>query len=248
MAARNASASAPGAGRDHQRQHQPARGRDFLVAARQPGQIGMRAGRRLRHRDLAALHRGVGPGHAAAREHRDRDVLRRRIAGDADVEALRANLRDRHHADPQASDRGPPSPRSRSRRAPGAPAPRPSAGTAKLAPSPPNTKGNSRSCERVGHRDDHRGAGHVHRLVAVLGDRLGRLHHVGDADHPVAGQRPEQARVHHLGEVAKQRQLVVEVVGRCGVHALQRRRLRAAPGSWPLPDRDRAPAAAAIRR
>ena len=115
-----------------------------------------------------------------------------------------------------ASDRGPPSPRSRFRRAPGAPAAPASAGTAKLAPSPPNTKGNSRPAERVGHRDDHRGAGHVHRLVAVLGDGLGRLHHVGHADHPVAGQRAEQRRVHHLGEVAKQRQACVEVVGRVG--------------------------------
>ena len=36
-------------------------------------------------------------------------------------------------------------------------------------------------------RHDHRGPGHVHGLVAVLGDRLGRLHHVGDANHPVGG-------------------------------------------------------------
>ena len=61
----------------------------------------MRAGRRLRDGDLAVLHRGIGPGHAAAGKHRDRDVLRRRVARDADVEALRANGRDRHHADAQ---------------------------------------------------------------------------------------------------------------------------------------------------
>ena len=97
-------------------------------------------------------------------------------------------------------------------------------GTAKLAPSPPNTNGKFAVVERVGDRDDHGGAGHVHRLVAVLGDRLGRLHHVGHADHPVVRQRLEQRRVHDLGEVAEDRQACVEVVGRRGgVHRLQRR-------------------------
>ena len=67
------------------------------------------------------------------------------------------------------------------------------AGTAKLAPSPPNTNGKFAARQRVGDGDDHRGAGHVHGLVAVLGDRLGRLHDVGDADHPVVRQRREQA-------------------------------------------------------
>ena len=76
------------------------------------------------------------------------------------------------------------------------------------------TRRGNRGRQRVGDRDDHRGAGHVHGLVAVLGDRLGRLHHVGHADHPVVRQRPEQRRVHDLGEVAKERQACVEVVGR----------------------------------
>jgi len=70
--------------------------------------------------------------------------------------------------------------------------------------------------ERVSDGDDHRGAGHVDGLVAVLRDGLGRLRHVGDADQPVARQRRKQARVHHAGEVAEDRQALVEAVARLG--------------------------------
>ncbi len=104
----------------------------------------MRAGRRGRHGKLAALHRGVGPGEAAAGEHRDRDVLRRRVAGDADVKALGADVGDRDHAGPkrQVESSFTQAAVSASACRAGAAA---SAGTAKLAPSPPNTKGKSRS-------------------------------------------------------------------------------------------------------
>src|SRR5664279_2984838 len=43
--------------------------------------------------------------------------------------------------------------------------------------------------QRIGDGDDHRGAGHVDGLVAILGYGLGRLHHVGDADQPAVRQR-----------------------------------------------------------
>ena len=201
-------------GRDHQRQHQPARGRDFLVAARQAGQVGMRAGRRRRR---------PRSRHASSRR-RPRRCRRPRTSRSRCSPTARSARRGRRGPArewPRPAPCRSASVRSRSSftqvavsasacRA-AAPA---AAGTAKLAPSPPNTKGKSRSPQRVGHRHDHRGAGHVHGLVAVLGDGLGRLHHVGRADHPVAGQRLEQGRVHHLGEVAKQRQACVEVVGR----------------------------------
>ena len=50
--------------------------------------------------------------------------------------------------------------------------------------------------ERVGDGGDDRGAGHVDGLVALRGDRRGRLHDVGDADGPVIRQRNVQRRVH----------------------------------------------------
>ena len=99
--------------------------------------------------------------------------------------------------------------------------------------------------QRVGHRDDHRRARHVHRLVAVLGDRLGRLHHVGHADHPAGRQRLEQARVHHPGEVAKQRQACRRSRRASRRPCATAASRRVAPGSSPLPDRGRAPAAGA---
>ena len=214
IAARNASVLAVRARRDDQRQHEPARCRDFLVAARQAGEIGMRAGRRrLRPRSRRASWR-----------RRPRPCRRPRTSRSRCSPTARSARRGRRGPARECRRPAPCRPasvRSRSSftqvavsasawRASAAA----SAGTAKLAPSPPNTKGKSRPAMRVGHRHDHRGAGHVHRLVAVLGDGLGRLHHVGHADHPVAGQRAEQRRVHHRGEVAKQRQACVEVVGR----------------------------------
>ena len=159
------------------------------------------------------LHGGVGPGHAAAGEHRDRDVLRRRVAGDADVETLRANVRDRHHADPQreievflhpgrgfgerlARHRGGVS-RHREARAVAA------EHEGKIAPgharwSPPRSP-RRRPCSPPcsGSR----------RWPWSIAPRRPRRP-------PSRRAAGEQRRVHHRGEVAKQRQALVEVVGR----------------------------------
>jgi hypothetical protein len=56
--------------------------------------------------------------------------------------------------------------------------------------------------KRIGHRGDHRGTRHVDRLVAFLGDRLGRLRDVGDANRPVVRQRRIARRVHQAAEGA----------------------------------------------
>ena len=57
------------------------------------------------------------------------------------------------------------------------------------------------------------GAGHVDRLVALVRDRLGRFHDVGDADGPVVRQRRIHRRVHQAAEAAKDRDRAVENVG-----------------------------------
>jgi hypothetical protein len=170
---------------------------------------------RRRDRDVAALHRGVRPGDAAAREHGNRNVLRRRIAGDADVEPVRADISDRHHADPQGEIEVLLHPG----RGFGERLPRCCCGLGRHREAGAVAAEHEREiaiCERIGDGDNHRGAGHVDGLVAILGDGLGRLHHVGDADHPVARQRRKQPRVHHAGEVAQNRQALVEAVGRHG--------------------------------
>ncbi len=61
----------------------------------------MCAGGGRRHRDLVALHRGVGPGHAAAREHRDADIRRRHVTRNANIMTLRVDGSDRNHSNPQ---------------------------------------------------------------------------------------------------------------------------------------------------
>jgi len=76
-------------------------------------------------------------------------------------------------------------------------------------------KGKLAVAERIRHRGDHRGAGHVDRLVALLGDRLGRLHDIGDADRPVVRQRHVHRRVHQLAEIAKHRHVGVERRAAC---------------------------------
>ena len=175
----------------------------------------MRTGRRCRYRNFAALHRGVRPGDAAAREHGDRDVLRRRIAGDADVEAVRADGGDRHHADPQGEVEVFLHPgRGRGERLACC-----CGGLGRHREARAVAAEHEREvaiCERIGDGDDHRGAGHVDGLVAILGNGLGRLHYVGDADHPAVRQRRKQAWVHDAGEVAQDRQAFVEAVGRHG--------------------------------
>ena len=246
IAARNASALAPGAGRDHQRQHQrratpgfprsgttgrtdrdarraaPARRRSRRASSRRRPRRCRRPGTsRWRCCPTARSARRGRRGHA--RECRRPAPWR---CASVEVEVFLHPGRGLGERLPRRGGvrRAPRSSRRRRR-----------------------TRRESRGRQRVGDSDDHRGAGHVHRLVAVLGDGLGRLHHVGHADHPVVGQRLEQARVHHMGEVAEDRQAGVEIgaAGASIAAIIAACRSRAAPGSWPPQGRDRVRAAAA---
>ena len=97
---RKASGSAPRAGTTSTDRIEPACGRNFLEPARQAGQIGLRAWSAAGDRKLAALHRGIRPAQTAAGKHRIGEIGRRAEAGDADVEALRADGLDRHQRHP----------------------------------------------------------------------------------------------------------------------------------------------------
>ncbi|MGY4173441.1 hypothetical protein ACVIM8_007514 [Bradyrhizobium sp. USDA 4529] len=71
-------------------------------------------------------------------------------------------------------------------------------------------EGEFAALQRIGDGGDHRGAGHVDRLVALRRDRLGRFHDIGDADRPVIRQRRIQRGVHQPREAAKHRNAAVE--------------------------------------
>src|SRR6185437_1826233 len=87
--------------RHQKRQYLSALRGDQLEAAGQTGEIGMGSGRGRRHCDLAALHRGVRPGHAAARTHCNAHIRRWHVTGDATVSAMRATVGDRNNSEPQ---------------------------------------------------------------------------------------------------------------------------------------------------
>ena len=89
-----------------------------------------------------------------------------------------------------------------------------SGGTARTAPSPPKTKGKETRAERIAHRADDRGAGHVDGLVAAGLQRVGRFHDVGGADLPVVGERRVDRRIADLLEGVEDRQLLVAEGGR----------------------------------
>ena len=67
--------------------------------------------------------------------------------------------------------------------------------------------------QRICDRSDHRSARHVHGLVAVLADCLGRLLHIGDAHHPIVRHWREAGFIRDMGKVAKDGQIFVEIAG-----------------------------------
>ena len=177
----------------------------------------MCAGRGGRHGDVAAFHRGIGPGQTTAREHRNADVVGRNVSGDTNVIAARADIGDRNHSDAEVqieiflhpggrfgerlSGEGRVGRRHRKARTVAAEHEREIA-----------------VLQRIGDRSDDRGACHVDGLVAVLADGLGRLLHIGDAHHPVAGHWREAGFIRDVGEVAKDRQIFIEIGGFGCVH------------------------------
>jgi hypothetical protein len=169
-------------GRQHQhREDDAARRRHHLETAGQTGQIGLRARRRRIDRELPALHRGIGVGKPAAGEHRIRKIGRRPEARDADVGARGADRRHRHQRHPQHQIEVVAHPaRGRGKRL--ARAVEIGGRDREARAVAAEHKGEFAAFQRIGDRGDHRGAGHVHRLVALRRDRLGRFNDIGDAD------------------------------------------------------------------
>ena len=211
MTLRKALASAFARGHHQHREDETARGRNFLEPARQSGEIGLRSRRRDLDRELAALHRRFRPAETAAGKHRIGQIRRRPEAGDADIEALRPHRRDRHQRHPHRQIEIVPDPgRGRRQRLAGAlEIVRRYRETGAVAAEHERKLA---SLQRIGDRRDHRGAGHVDRLVARFRDRPGRFHDIGDADAPVIRQRRIQRRVHQAGKAAKHRNAAVEAV------------------------------------
>ena len=215
-AARN-SRRAPSARRHHERQHQPARGRDPRSGRTgRTDRDALRAGLARPRSRRASLRRRPRPcrrprtsrsrysptARSARREHR---VLARGCRRPAPCRSASARSRSSltqvavSASAWRASRRGVwPAPRSLRRRR--------------------RTRRGSRGLVHcIGHRDDHRGAGHVHRLVAIF-SAMALVDCTTSATPTI--QSPGSGRKHasgqHLGEVAKERQAFVEVAGRGG--------------------------------
>jgi hypothetical protein len=155
----------------------------------------LRAWRRHRHRELAALHRSFGPAEAAAGEHRIREIRRRPKARNANVETLGPDGCDRHQGHPHHQveifldpDRG------RRQRLTGALKIVRRHCKAGAIPAKHERKFASFQC--IGNGGDDRRTGHIDRLVTGLRNRPGRFHDIGDADAPVIRQRRIERRVH----------------------------------------------------
>ena len=172
----------------------------------------MRAGRGGRYRDRAPFHRGIGPSETAAREHRNADVVRRNVPGYANVVTLRANVGDRGHSDAEIEievflDPG----RGLGDRL--ASEGRIGGRHRKARAVATENKREVAVLQRICDRSDHRSARHVHGLVAVLADCLGRLLHIGHAHHPIVRHWREAGFIRDMGKVAKDGQIFVEIAG-----------------------------------
>ena len=196
--------------RHHQhRQNQTAHRGNFLEPAREPGQVRLRTRRGFRHRELAALHRRFRPTKAAAGKHRVGQIRRRPEPCHADIEPLRPHRRDRHQGYPQHQIEALLDPDGGGRQR--------LAGAfdivrryRKAGAVAAEHERKLTSLQRVADRSDDGSAGHVDGLVARLGNRLGRFHHIRDADRPVIRQRRIQRRVHQAAKAAKDRYAAVE--------------------------------------
>ena len=140
-------------------------------------------------------------------------MRRRRIARNAHIQSLRADRRDRHQCHAQDQIEIVPHPcRGGGQRV---------TGTLRILRRDRETravtaerKRKIAAVERIGDRRDHRRARHVHRLVAIVRDRPGRLHDIGDTDQPAVRHRAIQRRLHQAGEAMKHRHGAVERIAR----------------------------------
>ncbi len=175
-----------------------------------PVRSGALSGRRGLQREAPGLHRALGPGESAAREHRIRHMLRRPEARDARRQPFFVDGCHRHQRGAQREIELVACPRRRCRqhrRGGGPIACRHREARAVAA----ENKGELAARKSVAEPGDHRGAGGVHRLVAACGNRLGRIDDVGEADQPVIGKRPVARRIHDVGESFENRQSIVKV-------------------------------------
>ena len=73
-------------------------------------------------------------------------------------------------------------------------------------------KGKISSTEGIGNRSNHGRSSHVHRLVALVLNRLRRLLNISHPDEPVLRQWTEREFICHKPEVAKCRSDAIEIV------------------------------------
>jgi hypothetical protein len=197
-----------------QRQHDALLRADRGVAAGQAGEIRVLAGGSRDDGKMSKLHLTLGPGHAAAGEHRIGDGSRRGKAGDRQVEAGVADCGDADQGGAQA--------KAHFRGGPGHGAGQCLAdrrlgigGYRKARAVAAEHKGKLAPAGGVEHRRDDRRPDHVHRLVAAGGNRSGRIDDIGDADQPVGGQGAVVLRVEHMGEIGERDDRVVETGAAC---------------------------------
>ncbi len=215
IALRNARGSAPLAGTTSTERMRPRAEGISSNRHDRPDKSGCSPGGAAGDREFAALHRRVRPAETAAGKHRIGQIGRRPETRDADVEALRAHGFHRHQRHPHRKIEVFPDP-GRGRRQRLARAAEIGGRHRKARAIAAEHERKLASIQRIGDGGDDSGARHVDRLVALVGDRLGRFHDIGDADGPIVRQRRIQRRIHQAGEAAKDRNAAVEDVGAVG--------------------------------